>query len=286
MKSGVDRADRDLQDLGHPVEWDIGVVVEDQHGRGDPPTGGGSPSRAGRGAGPHRAHRTLRARQPAGSACSATRCGPDAPPRSKRERGVGTTRRQSAPDRAVAEGLARSQPARADLRPRPDRCRARSCATRGGTSMRGRRRVARRPPGRRAGPGSRARYPRPSSATVAPVHSSALTRYVLPTPGAPSRPLSLGSGEVPPGRRRGGRVGRSRRGPGGQPDRRASRCRGSRASRHAHRASRRAGCRSPRRGRSTARSSGGYTQLTGARAPSSRRMTRPTDTVAGSAPRA
>ena len=37
------------------------------------------------------------------------------------------------------------------------------------------------------------------------------------------------------------------------------------------------------RDRSTARSSGGETQLTGASAPSSRRMTRPTETFAGSA---
>jgi hypothetical protein len=32
MKSGIDRADRDLENLGYPVERDVNVVVEDQHG--------------------------------------------------------------------------------------------------------------------------------------------------------------------------------------------------------------------------------------------------------------
>ena len=99
--------------------------------------------------------RTPPARQPAGSAGSVTSGGPGGPRRSRHARGAGTTRRQSAPGREAAEGPARSRPAPAGSHPRRDRCRAGSCATRRGTSSRGRRRAARRLPGRRAGPASR-----------------------------------------------------------------------------------------------------------------------------------
>jgi hypothetical protein len=74
------------------------------------------------------------------------------PRRSRRARGAGTTRRQSAPGREVAEGLARSRPAPAASGPRRDRGRAGSCARSRGTGSRCRRRSARMPPGRRVGP--------------------------------------------------------------------------------------------------------------------------------------
>ena len=197
MKSGVDRAERDAQDLGDLLEREIGVVAQDQHGSGGRPTGVGSPSRAGPGGRWHRVRRIPTARQPAGCGGSATMRGCGGPRRSRHARGAGTTRRQSAPGRGAAADPARWRPAPAGSRPRRDRCRAGSCATRRGTSSRSRRRAARRPPDRRAGPVSRARYPR-------------LTASAAPLRSAPSHGMGRGLG-CEPSNRATDRRGRRRR---------------------------------------------------------------------------
>ena len=108
------------------------------------------------------------------------------PRRSRHAPGAGTTRRQSAPGRGAAEGPARWRPAPAGSRPQRDPCRAGSCATRRGTSSRCRRQAARRPPDRRAGPASRARYPRFSAGVRRRSLTGALKRYGQPISRWPS----------------------------------------------------------------------------------------------------
>ena len=75
-----------------------------------------------------RALRVRRLDQPAGGAGLASTGGPGVPRRSRRARGAGTTRRQSAPGRGAAEGLARCSAAPAASRPRRARYRAGSGA--------------------------------------------------------------------------------------------------------------------------------------------------------------
>ena len=85
-------------------------------------------------------------------------------------------------DRGAAEGLARWRPAPAGSRPQRDRCRAGSCATRRGTSSRGRRREARRLPCLR--PGLLHEFGlHASSATAATVQFGAFVRYGSVGPG-------------------------------------------------------------------------------------------------------
>ena len=68
------------------------------------------------------------ARRPAGDGGWVPNAGSGDPRRSRRARGAGTTRRQSAPGRGVGEGLARWSAAPAASHPRRGRCRAGSCA--------------------------------------------------------------------------------------------------------------------------------------------------------------
>ena len=116
------------------------------------------------------------AHRPAGGGGSAPSGASGGPRRSRRARGAGTTRRQSAPGRGAAEGPARWSAAPAASHPRRDRCRAGSCAPPRGAGRRRRRRGSRRPPRHRVAPGSRDRYPCPS-ASGTPVGSGALTGY-------------------------------------------------------------------------------------------------------------
>ena len=135
MKSGVDRADRDLQDLGDPVERDVGVVMEDQHG----PV----------------IHRQAADRRLELVTVTTASSPPDADrlvsrqdPQVRRPRAGPTPLRVAGADeesvrpgvkaRRVAE-LRKVPPDRDQRllasRPRRDRCRAGSCATRRGTSV-------------------------------------------------------------------------------------------------------------------------------------------------------
>ncbi len=100
------------------------------------------------------------ARRPGGGGDWASNGVSGVPRCSRRARGAGTARRQSAPGRGAEEGPARWRAAPAASRPRQGRRRAGSCAPpRGGGHPR-RRRGSRRPPRLRVAPVRSARYPR------------------------------------------------------------------------------------------------------------------------------
>ena len=193
MQSGSDRPDGDAERRRRPrraAGRGSGAAPPPRDGRW---TAAGSRARAGRDRRPSSSPPPPPARRPAGDGRSAPSGASGVPRRSRRARGAGTTRRQSAPGRGAAEGPARCSAAPAASHPRRGRCRAGSCAPPRGAGRRRRRRGSRRPPRHRVAPVRSDRHPRlppygrPTRSGIHRVWAPSTTGDSLFAP-APARP--------------------------------------------------------------------------------------------------
>ena len=136
---------------------------------------------------------TPSARWPAAVGRSAPSGASGVPRRSRRARGAGTTRRQSAPGRGAAEGPARWRAAPAASHPRRGRCRAGSCAPPRGVGRPRQRRGSRRPLRPRVAPVRSDRDPQSLPPVRRPVSPDVHTVWAVSRPGR----LNLSSSVVP-----------------------------------------------------------------------------------------
>ena len=107
MQARAHRPDRHAEDVGHLVERQIQVVVEDHHRSMVERKTSGRRVRAGRDRRPRSGHRPPSVRQPAAASGSAPSGGISGPRHSRRARGADTTRPRSGPGHEAEGGPAR-----------------------------------------------------------------------------------------------------------------------------------------------------------------------------------